>query len=114
MAETTPFITGADLKPFCPKIPDATLDAVAKNVDEMFCDLLPLRLKEREIGYMQHEVTMEFNRLYVCTTLLNIQSAKFKNKTLEIKTDGTLKKGLYFKEKEEMSFDPQLYLLITS
>ena len=51
MAETEnqAFITGADLTPFCPTVPQATLDKVAENVNNLFSDLLPLRKEERKL-----------------------------------------------------------------
>ena len=50
------FISGADLQSFCPNLEIETLDAIAKNVDDMFCDLLPLRMEERERSYEKWQV----------------------------------------------------------
>jgi hypothetical protein len=70
------FITGADLQPFCPNVPIETLDAIATNVDNMFCDLLPLRLEERELSFEKWQVFSRDGWRLIATNLLNIQSAK--------------------------------------
>jgi len=116
MAETEnqAFITGADLTPFCPTVPQATLDKVAENVNNLFSDLLPLRKEERKLWFMMHEITLEALWLFVYTSLLNIQSAKYGESSLEIIPDGRLKNWMYFKSRSEMEFYPQLYISILS
>ena len=111
---STSFITGADLQPYAPNIPIETLNSIAVKVEALFCDLLPLKLEERERSFEKWEVFRRDWRFLVQTSLLNIQSAKDEaDVEIEgIKVDWHLRQNLRFQSIPV--FAPIFILKITS
>ncbi|MDR3169836.1 MAG: hypothetical protein LBU27_09170 [Candidatus Peribacteria bacterium] len=109
------FIQGSDLQPYCPILPIETLDSIAKDVDNLFCDLLPLRIDEREKYFDGYDVLEHNGWFLVMTSLLNIQSVKDEEgNEVKIKVEGYLGHKIFFQPTSAMKFDPTLTLKITS
>ena len=70
------FISKDEIKPFCPKVKDETLKAVVDSTERLFCGLLPLVKKEREVSFLLHQIWQRGTWYQVNTSLLNIASAK--------------------------------------
>ena len=109
------FISGADLQAYCPNISIDVLDTIAESVENMFCDLLPLRLEEREKSFEKRDVFFRDWWYLVMTSLLNIESLEDEaEKDVTAKISGHLKQDIHFKWNNSMQFDPLLILNITS
>ena len=70
------FISKDEIKPFCPTVKDETLKAVVDSKERLFCGLLPLEKKEREVSFLLHQIWQRGTWYQVNTSLLNIASAK--------------------------------------
>lgn len=107
------FISKDEIKPFCPKVKDETLKAVVESTERLFCGLLPLEKKEREVSFLLHQIWQRGTWYQVNTSLLNIASAKNEQgESLTTKTIWDKKDVLLFEGK--VNFYPVMTLKITS
>lgn len=102
------FISAEDLKPFCPKVKDEVLSAVATSTEGLFCGILPLKFAKRKRKFQMEQVWESNGWWRIETSLLNISSANLNWVEIENEVDGVLGNALYFKGK--ISFTPVLTL----
>jgi hypothetical protein len=77
------FINGASLAIYCPGVSEETLDAIASNVEALFCSLLPIKLQERTKKFRDDSVYRVNLRNKVNTNLLNISAIKIDGVTID-------------------------------